>query len=96
MHPTHAVRLVRCWAPKDVLVAVEQSSGRVRLNVHGAINLETGRTIMKDVLAVDAASAILPLRAIEVMYPRMNLVHAFLDNTRYHHAKLRPILSGAA
>jgi hypothetical protein len=29
-----------------VAVAVEQSSGRDRLNIHGAIDLETGQTIM--------------------------------------------------
>ena len=47
VHPTHAVRLVGCWAPKEVRVAVEQSSGRDRLNVHGAIDLETGKTAMR-------------------------------------------------
>jgi transposase len=88
VHPTHAVRPVGCWAPKDVPVAVEQSSGRHRLNIHGAIDLETGQTIMKDVLTVDAVSTIMLLTAIEAMYPRMRLIHVFLDNARYHHAKL--------
>jgi transposase len=87
-HPTHAVRPVGCWAPKEVPVAVEQSSGRDRLNIHGAIDLETGQTIMKDVLTVDALSTILLLAAIETMYPGMRLIHVFLDNARYHHAKL--------
>jgi transposase len=88
VHPTHAVRPVGCWAPKQVPVAVQQSSGRDRLNIHGAIDLETGQTIMKDVLTVDALSTILLLMAIEVMYPGMRLIHVFLDNARYHHAKL--------
>jgi transposase len=88
VHPTHAVRPVGCWTPKDVPVAVEQSSGRDRLNIHGAIDLETGRTIMKDVLTVDAASTIMLLMAIEAMYPGKRLIHVFLDNARYHHAKL--------
>ena len=70
------------------MVAVEQSSGRDRLNIHGAIDLETGQTVMKDVLTVDASSTILLLMAIEVMYPAMRLIHVFLDNARYHHAKL--------
>jgi hypothetical protein len=30
-HPTHAVRPVGCRAPKEVPIAVEQSSGRDRL-----------------------------------------------------------------
>lgn len=88
VHPTHAVRPVGCWAPKEVAVAVEQNSGRDRLNIHGAVDLETGRTIMKDVLSVDALSTILLLTAIETMYPGIRLVHVFLDNARYHHAKL--------
>lgn len=88
VHPTHTVRPVGCWAPKEVAIAVEQSSGRDRLNIHGAIDLETGQTIMKDVLSVDAASTILLLMAIESIYPRMRLIHVFLDNARYHHAKL--------
>ena len=87
-HPTHAVRPVGCWAPKDVQVAVEQCSGRDRLNIHGAIDLETGQTIIKDVLTVDAMSTILLLMAIESIYSEMRLIHVFLDNARYHHAKL--------
>jgi transposase len=87
-HPTHTVRPVGCWGPKETPVAVEQSSGRDRLNIHGAINLETGQTIMKDVLTVDAASTIMLLMAIEAMYPGLRLIHVYLDNARYHHAKL--------
>ena len=87
-HPTHAARPVGCWAPKDVVVAIEQNSGRDRLNIHGAIDLESGRTVMKDVLTVDALSTIMVLAAIEALYPNMRSIHVFLDNARYHHAKL--------
>ncbi len=58
VHPTHAVRPVGCWAPKDTPVAVAQTSGRQRLNIHGAIDLETGSTRMLEVETVDAASTI--------------------------------------
>lgn len=88
VHPTHTVRPVGCWAPKEVPVAVEQSSGRERLNLHGAIDLETGKTIVKDVLTVDAVSTIALLAAIETTYPAMRAIHVYLDNARYHHAKL--------
>jgi len=52
-HLIRAMRPVGCWAPKEVSVALEQSSGRDRLNIHGAIDLESGQTIMEDVLTVD-------------------------------------------
>ena len=93
-HPTHAVRPVGCWAPKDMAVAVDQSSGRDRLNIHGAIDLETGRTVMKDVLTVNALNTIMLLMGLEArsasraMYPDMRMIHVFVDNARYHHAKL--------
>jgi hypothetical protein len=45
------------------------------LNIHGAIDLETGQTIMKDVPTVDASSTIMLLMAVEAMYPRMRLIH---------------------
>jgi len=46
VHPTHEVRPAGCWAPKDQKVVLEQTSGRQRLNIHGAIDLETGKTRM--------------------------------------------------
>jgi transposase len=88
VHPTHAVRPVGCWAPKDTPIAVTQTSGRQRLNIHGAIDLETGKTRMLEVATVDAASTIMLLLAIEAMYPGKRVIHLFLDNARYHHAKL--------
>jgi transposase len=88
VHPTHAARPVGCWAPKQDNLAIEQTSGRERINIHGAIDLESGQTRMIDVQTVDAASTIALLEAIEAFYPLMALIHVFLDNARYHHAKL--------
>lgn len=88
VHPTHAVRPVGCWAPKETQLAVEQTSGRQRLNVHGTVDLETGKTCMLDVEAANAASTIALLVMIEAAYPTIRVIHLFLDNARYHHAKL--------
>src|SRR5947209_5602921 len=75
-----------CWAPKDAKVAIEQTSGRQRLNIHGAIDLETGATRMIEATTIDALSTIALLMAIMLMYPTKRLIHVFLDNARYHHA----------
>ena len=87
VHPLHAVRPVGCWGPKDVPAAVEQSSGRDRLNIHGAIDLETGQTVIKDVLTVDALSTIM-LMAIEARYRVCGSSTSSWTIARYHHAKL--------
>ena len=55
VHPTHQVRPAGCWARRDVAIAVEQTTGRERLNIHGAINLETGQT---QILAVEKVNAL--------------------------------------
>ena len=88
VHPTHEVRPAGCWAPRDAKVALEQTSGRQRLNIHGAIDLETGATRMIEATTVDALSTIALLMAIALMYPTKRLIHVFLDNARYHHAVL--------
>src|SRR5215204_6564181 len=88
VHPTHAARPVGCWAPKQEKLAIEQTSGRQRINIHGAIDLQTGQTRMLEVITIDAASTIRLLKSIEALYPMLALVHVFLDNARYHHAKL--------
>jgi hypothetical protein len=85
VHPTHGARPVGCWAPKEVTVAVDQTSGRDRLNIHGALDLETGRTRMIEVVTVNALSTIALLVAIE--YPARRIIPVFLDNARYHHAR---------
>jgi transposase len=88
VHPTHEVRAVGCWGPKHETLAVAQTSGRQRLNVQGAIDLETGMTCMLEAPTVNAASTIALLVMIEAAYPGKRIIHLFLDNARYHHAKI--------
>jgi transposase len=88
VHPTHAARPVGCWAPKEEDLAIEQTSGRQRINIHGALNLETGETRMIEAETIDAASTIRLLEALETLYPLLAVIHVFLDNARYHHARL--------
>src|ERR1035437_6866687 len=88
VHPTHAARPAGCWAPSQENLAIEQTSGRQRINIHGAVDLETGQTRMIEVETVDAASTIRLLESIEAFYPMLVLIHIFLDNARYHHAKI--------
>ena len=85
VHPTHAARPVGCWAPKKQKLAIEQTSGRERINIHGAIDLESGQTRMIEAESIDAKSTI---RLLEALYPLMVCIHVYLDNASYHHAKL--------
>lgn len=87
VHPVHGAKPVGCWAPRGVAVAVEQTTGREHLNIHGAIDLETGATQMLLVDRVDTQSTIALLAAIERCFPRQRRVHVFADRARCHRSK---------
>ena len=50
--------------------------------------METGQTRMIEAETIDAMSTIRLLESLETLYPLMFCIHVFLDNERYHHAKL--------
>ncbi len=52
------------------------------------IDLETGQTRMIEAETIDAASTIRLLELLEALYPLLAIIHVYLDNARYHHAKL--------
>ncbi len=79
VHPTHQVRPAGCWARRDVAIAVEQTTGRQRLNIHGAIDLETGQTQILAVEKVSAPGFIKLLGEIEGTHTAMRLIHVFVD-----------------
>ena len=88
VHPTHQVRPAGCWARRDVAIAVEQTTGRDRLNIHGGIDLETGQTQILAVEKVNAPGFIKLLGEIERTHTAMRLVHVFVDNASYHKADI--------
>ena len=88
VHPTHQAKPAGRWMPRGQRCALPAASGRDRLNLHGAIDLETGQTRIMDVQTVDAASTIALFEALERSNSTMSRIHVFLDNARYHHAKV--------
>jgi transposase len=88
VHPVHGAQAVGCWGPKEVKLAVPQTTRRQGLNIQGALDLETGKTMMVEALRVDALSTIRLFILIQAMYPAKRLIHVFLDNARCHRSHL--------
>ena len=86
VHPTFMARPVGCWVLRGEKVVIEQNSGRGKINIHGAINLETGETKMVEAQMINADSTIDLLQKLEQQYPTKRVIHVILDNARYHHA----------
>ena len=87
VHPVHGAKPVGCWAPRGAAVAVEQTTGREHLNIHGAIDLETGATQMLLVDRVDTQSTLDLFAAIERRFPRQRRIHVVADRARCHRSQ---------
>lgn len=75
-------------ASKQENLAIEQISGCQRINIYGAVDLETGQTKIIEVVNGKAQSTIRLFESIEAYYPGKQQLQLLLDNTRYHHTKL--------
>jgi transposase len=87
VHPQHAARPTGFWGPKEETIVLPQTSGRDRLNIHGALNPATGQMTTITAETIDAQAFIRLLQALLLAYPTMVMIHVILDNARYHHAK---------
>lgn len=88
VHPTHQSRAAGCWTKRDApKLALETNSGRDRMNIHGAVDLATGQTVIIEQTTIDAASTIALLDRIEQRNPTMTSIHVFGDQAAYHKSK---------
>jgi len=93
VHPEHQSRPAHGWFPKDRQPVLAANSGRRRMNIHAALNLETFQFQHVEALKINAESTERLLKKIEASYPNKQRIHVFLDNARYHHARaLKPWL----
>lgn len=94
VHPTHQSRPAHGWFPKGQKTAVKSTSGRKRLNIQGALDLETFQFTFVEAEKINAQTTKQMLEKLERHNPTMAAIHVFVDNARYHHAKvLQPWLA---
>lgn len=94
VHPEYQSRPAHGWFPKGSKPILKATTGRRRLNIYGAFNLEEMRLSRVEGERVDGETTLRLLKKIEADYPDATRVHVFLDNARYNHAKmLKPWLA---
>lgn len=96
VHPEHQSRPAHGWFPKTQKPAIKATSGRKRLNIQGALDLETFQFTFVEAERINAQTTQQMLKKLERNNPTKTLIHVFLDNARYHHAKaLQPWLENS-
>ena len=96
VHPEHQSRPAHGWFPKGQKTALKATSGRKRLNIQGALDLETFQFTFVEGEKINAQTTRQMLEKLERNNQTMTTIHVFVDNARYHHAKiLQPWLNSA-
>ena len=72
------------WVKAGSNPAVLSTAGRGRVNIHGALNLETFDAPFVEPTTVDGRSAAQLLAKIEERNPGKRLIHVLWDNAAYH------------
>ena len=68
--------------------ALKATSGRKRLNIQGALDLETFQFTFVEGEKINAQTTRQMLEKLERNNQTMTAIHVFVDNARYHHAKI--------
>ncbi len=88
VHPEYQSRPAHGWVRKGDKVALRRTSGRQRLNLHAALNLENFHCPLVEAERIDAASTIALLAKLEASNPGKRRIYVIVDNARYHHARV--------
>ncbi|AGI74285.1 putative IS630 family transposase [Octadecabacter arcticus 238] len=88
VHPEHQSRPAHGWFPKGQKTALKATSGRKRLNIQGALELETFQFTFVEGEKINAQTTRQMLEKLERNNQTKTAIHVFVDNARYHHAKI--------
>lgn len=84
VHPSQQTRQSFGWIKKGKDKIIEINSARKRLNILGAINLETMRFEYKDFETINGAATIKFFAKLENAYPKAARIDLILDNAGYN------------
>ena len=92
-HPQHNPVVASGWIKRGEEHAVRTNTGRQRVNINGAIDLQRLAPVVRFDDTINAASTIALFEELE----RINLVAAYIyvicDNARYYRSKAVPYVS---
>ena len=87
-HPQHNSIPSYGWIKKGQEKELKANCGRQRLNINGAINIETLEPTTGFYDTINADSAIDLFAKIEAKHPDANVIYVIVDNARYYRSRL--------
>lgn len=87
VHPTHNTQSVRCWVKRGENKTIKTNSGRDRLNINGALNLEDMDVTAHVSETINAQSVMEFFDRIQIKYDKARQIFIIVDNARYYKNK---------
>lgn len=87
-HPTMATKVVCGWIKKGVDKPIAQTASRTRVNVMGAIELNTMNVVSCCPDKVNGETTVVFLDQLKEAYPNAPKIHIILDQSGYHRSQL--------
>jgi transposase len=84
VHPTHNVQPAYGWIKKGVRKEIPSNSGRLRLNLSGALDIISHKVIIQEDKTLNGDSIISFFQKVEKAYPDKRKIHLFCDNASYY------------
>jgi len=88
VHPQHNPVMGSDWIKQGKDFQVCSNTGRKRLNINGAVSLETLKMVMRYDDSINAQSTIELFKQIEIEYPKAPKITVICDNARYYRSVL--------
>ncbi len=89
VHPECQSRPAHGWFLASDKPAIEATTGRRRLNLQGALDLETMTMTRVEGEKINAETTLRLFEKLERVYPDTRIIHVFPDNARYNRANLQ-------
>lgn len=87
VHPLHNPVLSYGWIKRGQEREIRSNTGRRRLNIHGAINIQTTAAVIRYEDWVNAEAVVRLLQDIEQNHPEAPEIYFICDNAPYYRAK---------
>jgi transposase len=76
------------WIRRGVEKELKSNGGRKRVNINGAVNVDTLETVTDFAKTINGASSLRLFRKLEKRHPDAEVIHIFLDNATYYKSQL--------
>ncbi len=87
VHPTHNIHKTKAWIRKGEDKQIKTNTGRGRLNINGALNIETMTVTTHFSETINAEEVMKLFDKIQLQYIDKTTIYLIIDNARYYKNK---------